>query len=105
MAGGMCDRGHAWQILRDTVNERAVLILLECILVLYCKKLKHRKIWEKHAGNLLAPPTIRKIASKSNCFKSKDFCSGVSVGGHPSSGVRVFLQAPLHVGLLYARGL
>ena len=25
--------GHAWQILRDTVNERAVCILLECILV------------------------------------------------------------------------
>ena len=62
MAGGMCGRGcawwggmcglggvrgggHAWwwgvcmlrmppqQILRDTVNERAVRILLECILV------------------------------------------------------------------------
>ena len=40
MAGGMCDRGHAWQgthapqqTLRDTVNERVVLILLECILV------------------------------------------------------------------------
>ena len=26
--------GHAWQILRDTVNERAVRILLECILVM-----------------------------------------------------------------------
>ena len=25
--------GHAWQILRDTFNERAVCILLECILV------------------------------------------------------------------------
>ena len=25
--------GRAWQILRDTVNERAVRILLECILV------------------------------------------------------------------------
>ena len=57
MAGGMCGRGHAWwgacmacmghachaclhtyppQILwlRHTVNERAVRILLECILVL-----------------------------------------------------------------------
>ena len=40
MAGGMHGRGsmrgrggHAWQILRDTVNERAVRILLECILV------------------------------------------------------------------------
>ena len=31
--GGMHDRGHVWQILRDTVNERAVRILLECILV------------------------------------------------------------------------
>ena len=29
VAGG----GHAWQILRDTVNERTVRILLECILV------------------------------------------------------------------------
>ena len=40
--GGMPGGGHAWlahtpprpqQILRDTVNERAVRILLECILV------------------------------------------------------------------------
>ena len=31
MAGG----GHAWQILQDTVNEQAVHILLECILVYY----------------------------------------------------------------------
>ena len=29
MAGGR----RAWQILRDTVNERSVRILLECILV------------------------------------------------------------------------
>ena len=47
MAGGMCDGGlvwwggmhamHAppWQILQDTVNEWAVRILLECILVLF----------------------------------------------------------------------
>ena len=34
VAGGLCDRGHVWQILRDAVNERAVRILLECILVL-----------------------------------------------------------------------
>ena len=47
--GGMCGRGacmagwacvvgggRAWQILRDTVNERAVRILLECILVFIC---------------------------------------------------------------------
>ena len=33
IAGGMCGGGRAWQILRDTVNERAVCILLECILV------------------------------------------------------------------------
>ena len=41
MTGGTCVEGghawqgegeHAWQILRDTVNERAVRILLECIL-------------------------------------------------------------------------
>ena len=33
--GGGCawQGGRAWQILRDTVNERTVLILLECILV------------------------------------------------------------------------
>ena len=31
--GGMHGRGHAWQILQDTVNEQAVRILLECILV------------------------------------------------------------------------
>ena len=33
---GMCVvgvGGHVWQILRDTVNERVVRILLECILV------------------------------------------------------------------------
>ena len=56
MEAGVCGRGHAWQgdmhgrrgmhgrgcawqgcvwqILRDTVNERAVRILLECILVI-----------------------------------------------------------------------
>ena len=34
MAGGhVWQGGRAWQILRDTVNERAVRILLECILV------------------------------------------------------------------------
>ena len=31
--GGMHGRGRAWQIPRDTVNEQAVRILLECILV------------------------------------------------------------------------
>ena len=35
VAKGACMAGgRAWQILRDTVNERAVSILLECILVL-----------------------------------------------------------------------
>ena len=32
--GHVWQSGHGWQILRDTVNERAVRILLECILVL-----------------------------------------------------------------------
>ena len=35
VAGGCAwQGGRAWQILRDTVNERAVRILLECILVI-----------------------------------------------------------------------
>ena len=34
VAGGVHGGGCAWQILRDTVNERAVCILLECILVM-----------------------------------------------------------------------
>ena len=33
MPGGVCGGGYAWQILRDMVNEQAVRILLECILV------------------------------------------------------------------------
>ena len=33
--GGVCGGGRAWQILWDTVNERAVRILLECILVTF----------------------------------------------------------------------
>ena len=63
VAGGMCGRGgecmarghawqdgHVWQILQDTVNEQAVRILLECILVInhlssiktpYCKNPIH----------------------------------------------------------------
>ena len=32
---GVCGGGHAWQILRDMVNERAVRFLLECILVIF----------------------------------------------------------------------
>ena len=41
MAGGMHDRGaymactSPWQIPRDTVNEKAVRIVLECILVAF----------------------------------------------------------------------
>ena len=49
MAGGCAWRGgRAWQILRDTVNERAVRILLECILVYtYCtrRQLGRKKLW------------------------------------------------------------
>ena len=33
--------GHVWQILRDTVNEQAVHILLECILVYHCISFAH----------------------------------------------------------------
>ena len=35
--------GNAWDTMRygDTINERAVRILLECILVLFCDNLKH----------------------------------------------------------------
>ena len=32
--GGHGGEGRAWQILRDTVNEQGVRILLECILVI-----------------------------------------------------------------------
>ena len=49
VAGGVCvvARGHAWlwgvhRIRRDTVNERAVRILLECILVLFCAYLSNK---------------------------------------------------------------
>ena len=35
VVGACMAGGHAWQILRDTVNERAVRILLECILVFH----------------------------------------------------------------------
>ena len=43
---GACKAGEpAWQILRDTVNERAVRILLECILVVndFCHVLPSTK--------------------------------------------------------------
>ena len=33
-----------WQTLRDTVHERAVRILLECILVVVCKEGMLRKL-------------------------------------------------------------
>ena len=37
VVGGVCAGGHAWQgILPDTVNVRAVRIILECILAFYC---------------------------------------------------------------------
>ena len=41
--GGVHGRGCAWQILRDTVNERVVRILLKCILV-YLSNLKHKTL-------------------------------------------------------------
>ena len=41
--GGVHGRGCAWQILRDTVNERVVGILLKCILV-YLSNLKHKTL-------------------------------------------------------------
>ena len=37
-SGGVRGRGEAWQILRDTVNERAVRLLLECILFFFFAK-------------------------------------------------------------------
>ena len=42
MAGACVVGGHDWQILRDTVNEQAVRILLECILV---KDINARAPW------------------------------------------------------------
>ena len=42
-AGHACPPPPLWQILRDMVNERAVLILLECILV-YIKLLHSEKM-------------------------------------------------------------
>ena len=58
MARGMCvggcmvgvcmhGGGHAWQILRDTVNERAVRILLEWILVvhMFCLLFCFKNFW------------------------------------------------------------
>ena len=35
--GGMHGGGPAWQILRDTVNDQAVRILLECIHAFLCE--------------------------------------------------------------------
>ena len=43
VAGGGMHGGCAWQILRDTVNERVVRILLKCILV-YLSNLKHKTL-------------------------------------------------------------
>ena len=67
--GGMCGfirgGGHAWffqffRIQWDTVNERAVRILLECILVLqfFCWKLhENERIWIlEGGGESLLPP-------------------------------------------------
>ena len=68
MPGGMCGRGvmhggggHVWQILRDTVNERAVRILLECILILTCLWTSKRVLTKsphKHLQNMMASRSI-----------------------------------------------
>ena len=51
LQGGMhgCSRGHAWDTMRygDTINERAVRILLECILVEYDLEINCIKIMQK----------------------------------------------------------
>ena len=44
--GGVHGGGCVWQILRDTVNERTVRILLECILVTDISTLKYCVICE-----------------------------------------------------------
>ena len=57
--GGMCGM-HAppQQILRDTVNERAVGILLECILVLD-KDMRTRRCIHLHAPNTSTQTVIK----------------------------------------------
>ena len=54
LAGGRAWRGggHAWQIPRDTVNERAVHILLECILVIIVM------YWYRYRANEIFPQPI-----------------------------------------------
>ena len=36
--GHVWQGGHVWQILRDTVNERVLRILLDCTLVNTCEE-------------------------------------------------------------------
>ena len=63
--GGVCGRGHVWQILRDTVNERAVHILLECILVLVKFSLRILKRSRKlFPENICAQSIKRKYQQK-----------------------------------------
>ena len=47
MTGGACDIHAPQQLLRDTVNERAVRILLECILVHCIRMLRTSYTWNK----------------------------------------------------------
>ena len=52
-----CFRGHVWDMTRygDTVNERAVRILLECILVLDMINLSKKCVWQKFKGGYMSP--------------------------------------------------
>ena len=63
--GGVCGSGRVWQILRDTVNERAVHILLECILVLVMFSLRILKRSRKlFPENICAQSIKRKYQQK-----------------------------------------
>ena len=94
MAGGMCGRGACvvvggmhgrphmphWQILRDTVNERAVRILLECILVSnlfadICFVMKYRI---KCLYHLIADQEYSQLSlRRSHCLLNSSACNTV----------------------------
>ena len=59
-----------WQILRDTVNERAVYILLECILVLCSFGTYHVFIFEQECipVGCGVPPTAVAILGRGGCL-------------------------------------
>ena len=74
LLGGVHGRGHAWllggcawlqggmhRIQRDTVNERAVRILLECILVLKVSK-RHNTSSQRSALSVAMPTHLAKTA-------------------------------------------